>query len=534
MAAYRMDCIGGYGRGCKNPELIIPDAGMPSMSNHSDGEVVSPLPFVHRQQPAHQHVVQFYSQDEFLLEELSRFIGTALGGGNSAIVIATKAHRDGLSQRLHARGLDTMTAIQQARYVPMDAAETLSKFMVNDFPDATRFHGLLGELIAKATAAAEGQHPQVVAFGEMVALLWAEGKGQAGLRLEQLWNELAHKCAFSLHCAYPLSSFYQADHAEPLLKICGEHSAVIPEESYTGLASEEERGRAITQLQQKAQALETEMGERLRIQRALLDSQAALQKSNDELERRVDERTRELVETQGLLRQLSSSLLNLRDEERRRLARELHDSTGQILTALQMNLAMTLQGNGNVDPQEKSNRLLDAMHLADQAIKEVRTLSYLLHPPMLDEAGLLLALEWYVQGLAERSEIEVDLDLPPALDRLPPDLELAIFRIVQEALTNVHRHSGSKVAKVRVAREGERIDITIEDAGKGLTKEMLQVGFARSGVGIRGMQERARQFSGQVRLSNANPGTRVHVTLPVPKNTLKSKVGSLVETELHS
>lgn len=505
------------------------------MSNHPDGEGLSPVPFVHHPQPAHRgHVVQFYSQDEFLLDELSRFIGTALGGGNSAIVIATKAHRDGLGQRLRVRGLDTITAIQQERYVLMDAAETLSKFMVNDFPEVTRFREFMGEVIAKATAASEGQHPQVVAFGEMVALLWAEGKGHAAIRLEELWNELAHTYAFSLHCAYPLSGFYQAEHAEPLLKICAEHSAVIPEESYTGLPSEEERGRAITQLQQKAQALETEMAERLRIQKALLASQEALQKSNDELERRVEERTRELVEAQGLLRELSSSLLSLRDEERRRLARELHDSTGQILTALQMNLAVTLQGNGNFDPHEKSNRLVEAMHLADEAIREVRTLSYLLHPPMLDEAGLLLALEWYVQGLSERSEIEVDLDLPPALDRLPRDLELAIFRIVQEALTNVHRHSGSNLAKVRIALEGERIEITIEDAGKGLAKEMLQVGFARSGVGIRGMQERARQFGGQVHLSNANPGTRVHVTLPIPKNTLKSAVESLVEAELHS
>lgn len=456
------------------------------------------------------HTVQFYSEDSFLLDELSRFIGKALGTGDAAIVIATKAHRDGLAYRLRLRGFDPVTAIETGRYVSLDAAETLSRFMVNGSPDPARFREVIGAVIARATAAAEGDPPHISAFGEMVALLWADGKSQAAIELEDLWNDLARSYAFSLRCAYPLSGFNRTEHAEAFLKICAQHSSVIPEESFTGL-KDDDRLRAIVELQQKARALETEMAERVRFQTALLASQEALRRSHDELENKVQERTHELIAAQLALRELSSRLLSLRDEERRRLARELHDSTGQTLAAIQLNLAM-VQNTAVYPPPERAQKLEEAITLADQASKELRTLSYLLHPPMLDEAGLLLALEWYAACFSDRSKMKVQLDLPDKLRRLPRDLELTIFRIVQEALSNVYRHASARNAWVRLAVTPQNVELVVEDDGKGIAQGALQ---ANAGVGINGMKERTRQFGGQLKLSSGHPGTRLEATFPL-------------------
>jgi len=183
------------------------------------------------------HAVQFYGEDRFLLDELSRFIGTSLGAGESAVVIATKVHRDGLARRLKAFGLDTTNAVVQGRYVVLDAAETLNKITVEGWPDAALFTEVIGSVMATLTAAAGTERPHVAAFGEMVALLWLDGKPEAAVRLEQLWNDLARTCSFSLRCAYPMSSFYREEHGDLLLKICAEHSDVIPGESYTALVS---------------------------------------------------------------------------------------------------------------------------------------------------------------------------------------------------------------------------------------------------------------------------------------------------------
>ncbi|HEX9987628.1 MAG TPA: ATP-binding protein [Chloroflexia bacterium] len=218
---------------------------------------------------SHAHRVQFYDDDAFLLDELSRSIGSALGAGDSAIVIATKEHREGLAQRLEARGLDITRAAGEGRYVSLDAAETLSKFMVEGWPDAVRFTDLIGGVVARATAAAGSEHSRVAAFGEMVALLWAEGKTDAALRLEHLWNDLAQVHSFDLSCGYPIRFFDQASDGAPIESIFAAHSHVIPAESYTSLITEEERFRAIILLQQKAQALETEIQERAKAQEAL-------------------------------------------------------------------------------------------------------------------------------------------------------------------------------------------------------------------------------------------------------------------------
>jgi PAS domain S-box-containing protein len=215
------------------------------------------------------HTVQFYAEDQSLITGLSRLIATAFETGSSAIVIATKAHREALTLELQTRGLDTTTAVWQGRFTLLDAAETLAKFTVDGWPDAARFTELIGGSVARAKAACQGGNSRVVAFGEMVSLLWARGKPDAAIRLEQLWNDLGKTHDFSLRCAYPMGSFAREEDGEPFLKICAEHSGVIPGESYTELATEAERLRNISQLQQKARALETEKAQRQNIQQCL-------------------------------------------------------------------------------------------------------------------------------------------------------------------------------------------------------------------------------------------------------------------------
>jgi len=227
------------------------------------------------------HTVQFYEDDSFLIDGLARFIGSPLLAGSSALVIATKTHRDSLFEHLHSRGFDPASAIRQGRFLALDASETLAKFMIDGLPDTTRFTALMDSLLTQLQFAANGNHRPIAAFGEMVALLWAEGKQYAALQLEQLWNHLAGTHSFHLHCAYPISLFASHADAELITAVCGEHSHVIPAERYTSLIGEQQRHSAIVLLQQKAHALETEIHERQKAQQALQEREAQL---NDFLE----------------------------------------------------------------------------------------------------------------------------------------------------------------------------------------------------------------------------------------------------------
>jgi signal transduction histidine kinase len=455
------------------------------------------------QNPA--HVVQFYGDDGFLLDELSRFIGTALGAGEAAVVIATREHRDGLARRLKMWGLDTNWAVAHGRYVALDAAETLAKFMRDGWPDAARFAEVVGELIEKVRAASGGEARRVAAVGEMVALLWMEGKADAAIRLEELWNDLARTHAFSLRCAYPMSSFSREEHGDLLLKICAEHSAVIPGESYTALVSENERLRGIAQLQQKAAALETEIAERRLVEEKLRRSQS-------ELESLVEQRT-------AALRQLSSRLLNLQDTERRRIARELHDSLGQYLVALKLNVEILRRSPAQRELWSQSEELME------RCIAEVRTLSYLLHPPTMDAVGIASAARWYVEGFGLRSGLKLTLDAPNDPVRLPDAIELALFRVLQEALTNVHRHSGASTADILIRRSSGQVILEVNDNGHGMSQEMLdrfhEAGTG-TGVGLMSMHERARELGGTIQIESGSTGTSMRIAIPVPPDCAQS------------
>ena len=242
-----------------------------------------------------------------------------------------------------------------------------------------------------------------------------------------------------------------------------------------------------------------------------------LQRARHRLETDISARTAELSEAGGRLRDLSTRLLHSQDDERRRLARELHDSTGQLLAAVQLNISL-VQAEAAALSEDGRKRLAETMLIADQAIREVRTMSYLLHPPMLDEAGLSLALQWFVEGFQERSKIQIELDVAEGLERLPQNTETAIFRIVQESLTNIHRHSESSRANIRIALDASELVLTIRDTGKGISAAALQSSVQKRrniGVGIQGMRERVRQLGGKIDIRAAEPGTIVEVSLPI-------------------
>ena len=233
------------------------------------------------------------------------------------------------------------------------------------------------------------------------------------------------------------------------------------------------------------------------------------------LEQSIAERTEELLNTRNELRGLSARLLKTQDEERRRIARELHDGVGQLLAAMSMNLA-TLLAERSALSEEASKSVDENRVLVDHALRDIRTMSYLLHPPLLDEIGLGSALRWYLEGFAERSKIAVTLDIAPNLGKLTRDIELSLFRIVQECLTNIHRHSGSPIARVRLYRKSGEIILEVTDAGKGMPLEVHQKVTAGEGYGLgfRGIQERLRQFGGTLRIETGESGTAVFAALP--------------------
>jgi PAS domain S-box-containing protein len=241
-----------------------------------------------------------------------------------------------------------------------------------------------------------------------------------------------------------------------------------------------------------------------------------LKRAHENLEARVLERTSELRAAEDRLRRLSGSLMQSQDDERRRIARELHDGLGQYLVAAKMSLDL-LKITMSHD-QRATDCIADAANQIDTAIGETRTISHLLHPPLLDEVGLASALVWYAEGFARRSNIAVEVELCPAIGRLPIDVEIALFRVVQECLTNVHRHSGSPTARVRLFREevGD-LRLEISDRGTGIrpgsvTDDSTE---ATPGVGLQGIRERVLQLHGRMELvSNAGKGTNVTVIIP--------------------
>ena len=229
--------------------------------------------------------------------------------------------------------------------------------------------------------------------------------------------------------------------------------------------------------------------------------------------RKMEER---LHESERSLRELSLHLLRSQDDERRRIGRDLHDSLGQYLAALKMHLELLARG------QSSEQHLAEAIRLTDESIKEVRTLSYLLHPPLLEESGLASAVQWYLDGFSSRSQISTSFEKDPKFPRLSRDLELAMFRILQEALTNVHRHSGSPTAEVRLFIRNDTAVLEVEDQGSGIEPQILDRvrNEGALGIGLRGMTERMLQLGGQLEVQSVpQQGTLITAIAPLrPKH----------------
>jgi PAS domain S-box-containing protein len=253
-------------------------------------------------------------------------------------------------------------------------------------------------------------------------------------------------------------------------------------------------------------------------------AQAGIRQAHHELERQVRERTAELEEqvaernrAEASLRELTGKLLRLRDDEQRRLARELHDSVGQMLAAISMNISVVI-AQKDLSPEVRKAVSENSVLIA-QISSEIRTISHLLHPPLLDEVGLASGVRWYLEGFAERSNMKVELQLDEDFGRLPSELETAVFRLVQESLTNVHRHSESPVARVRVTRSSDEVTLEISDEGKGIPQEKIweiEMGGA-AGVGLSGMRERVRQLGGKFEIRSNGRGTAISAKLPLGK-----------------
>ncbi len=452
------------------------------------------------------HTVQFYEDDALYVSEVSRFIGTALIEGDAAVVVATEAHREAVALELQNIGLDLAKVVKRGCYITLDAAETLDKFMKNGWPDEALFNQTFTSVFEQTSSSRSGQSRHISAFGEMVTLLWEQGLPDAALRLEQMWNELAKTYSFSLRCAYPTFVFDRKRHGDKFVQICGERGSVIPVESHSKLVTEEEKLRSVSELQQKAVALESEIEGRKRTEEALLRAKA-------QLEETVEHRT-------STLRQLSARLLTLQDIERRRIARELHDSFGQYLVGLKINVNLLRES------PEKVELWTEAEKLMQKCLGEVRTLSYLLHPPTMDEAGFVSAARWYVEGFGQRSGVKVTLNAPEELDRLPDTIELTLFRVLQEALTNVHRHSGASRAYVSISRHDDDVRLEVRDDGRGMPPDLLHNFVATGvgmGVGLAGVRERAREVGGKLTMEADHSGTLLAISIPLLPSERKRK-----------
>jgi signal transduction histidine kinase len=298
-----------------------------------------------------------------------------------------------------------------------------------------------------------------------------------------------------------LKGFDRKDHSDLFLKICTEHSAVIPDESFTKLADEKERLRTVASLQQREQALATEVAEF----RTMSAQTVEIQNRNVEL---IEEaKKRETAEDE--LRRFTRQLLASRDTEQRRVARELHENAAQLLAALAMSLSVLHEEKDALSPRG-ADAVLRSTSLTQNVLQEVRKLSHVLHPPTLDEMGLAAALRWYVEQFAESSGIKAALDVPKTVGRLPRNLEIAAFRIVEESLKNVLRHSRSSSVAVGMTRSRGELLLEVQDEGIGMPAQR-----DTPGLGIVGMRERATELGGSLTVNSGGHGTLVSARFPL-------------------
>ena len=408
------------------------------------------------------HLVQYYEKEDFLCDRIADFMSEGLRGGAAAVLIATRAHSDGVESRFRGKGVDLPQLKATGRYHALDAQETLSRFMVNGRPDPQRFATTIGPVIR----AARGGDRRVLAFGEMVALLWAQGNRDAALRLEELWNDLARTETFALLCAYPIQHFDDAGHAKAFADINAAHTWVTPAESYS-IAEADERNRVIAALQQKAAALEAESN-----QRAVLES--ALRSKIDELAE-VDRRKDEFLamlghELRNPLAPVTTALqiMRIHDGEPTRVtrSREIIERQIEHMTRLIDDLLdVSRITRGKIELREQPLLLSSVI---EQAIESAR--------PLIDERG---------------HRISLDLPSEPVTFLADP---ARLSQVFSNLLNNAAKYTdvGGRIW-LRARVDGDDLVVGVKDDGPGLTQELRNYAFE---LFMQGPETRARARGG--------------------------------------
>jgi signal transduction histidine kinase/CheY-like chemotaxis protein len=403
-----------------------------------------------------EHFVQFYEADGFLLTSLSGFIGTAINSGDGALVVATDAHREGLDELLRVSGVDLISAKARGQYVSLDAAETLSKFMVDGSPEPRRFTKVIGNVIESVT---DGRNC-VRAFGEMVALLWAEGNYAAAIRLEELWNDLQKNYSFSLFCAYPMNGFSGEKFVEPLTGVCTVHSRVIPAESYADLVNHDDRLRAIIQLQQKAKTLQAEIRQREEAQEELRASLVREQMARAEAETANRMKDEFLATVSHELRTPLNAIMGWSHMLRR----------GRLDQATMVRALETIDRNAKSQAQLIED-ILDVSRVITGRLR--------LNMGPVDMASVINSAIDSVQLAANSKGIHLEVTLDPSVRHTRGDSN-RLQQVVWNLLANAIKFTPSGgTVEVRVERANADLQVCVTDTGHGISAEFLPFIFDR-------------------------------------------------------
>jgi signal transduction histidine kinase len=416
------------------------------------------------------HHVQFYESDEFLLDSLADFLAAGLDEGDSCLVVAKSERREGLDARLRARGHDPEAERQRGRLVTLDAAETLSGFMAGGAPEPARFEEVVGRLVERVSAGGR----RVRIFGEMVALLWADGRSDAALNLEALWNGLQKSRPFLLFCAYPMSCFGSEAHAGPLAHVCAEHTRVIPAESYMAHAGADERLLAIVELQRKAALLEAEVAERR-------EAEATLRRLKDDLEREVEERQR-LLAREREARAEAEEANRLKDEFLATVSHELRTPLTAIIGWSHMLRHAGLDeatGRRGLETIERNAKVQAQLVEDILDVSRIITGKLRLNTAPVDLASVVGAAVESVQLAAESKGIRLEVTLDPSARRVSGDagrLQQVVWNLLSNAIK--FTDAGGRVG-VCLRPAGPDAELSVCDDGCGVSPEFLPHVFER-------------------------------------------------------
>ncbi|HYV00025.1 MAG TPA: ATP-binding protein [Pyrinomonadaceae bacterium] len=454
-----------------------------------------------------EHFVQFYEADGFLLNSLSGFIGKAIKSGDGAIVVATEAHRRGLDELLQANGLDVDSARAHGCYVSLDAADTLAKLMVDGAPDPARFNDIIGSVIAGVT---DGRS-RTSAFGEMVALLWAEGNFTAAIRLEELWNDLQKLHPFSLFCAYPMNELGGERFVEPHSSVCSVHSRVIPAESYASVADLDARLRAIALLQQKATSLEIEVKER----------------------RQVEERLRLALSGEQIARAEAETANRLKDEFLATVSHEIRTPLNAIigwshlLRSGRLDEAGTTRAIETIDRNAKTQAQLieDILDVSRVITGKLR-----LRNEPVDIASVINAAIDSVQLAIESKDLHLEVTLDPSARHTFGD-DGRLQQVVWNLLSNAIKFTptGGRI-KIKVKRAEGNMQLRVSDTGHGISPDFVPFIFERFrqadgtstrshgglGLGLAIVRHLVELHGGSIKAESAGVGEGATFTITLP------------------